>query len=54
MIRPTNFDGINLQIQLLVFDQAVYPLGKDTLKIALARSATCVGRHHAGDWGICT
>jgi len=51
-MRMTDLDRIDLEVQLLVFDQAVYSFGEHTLEITLSRSATRVGCHHAGDWGI--
>lgn len=44
--------GINLQVQVLVFDKTIDTLGEDALQITLTRATPCVSGHHAGDWGI--
>jgi len=49
----TNFQRINLQIQVLVFNKTVDSIGKNTLQVALAWSAPGISCHHSGDRRVC-
>lgn len=42
-----HLERIDLQIQILVLDQAVDAFGQDGLQVALSGSSTRVGCHHS-------
>ena len=43
---------VDLQVQVLVFDETVNTLSEDALQVALARATPGVSCHHSGDGGI--
>ena len=49
-----NLDGINFKIEILVLNQTIDTLRKNTLKIALAWATTGICCHHTRDRGIGT
>lgn len=44
-----DFERVNFQVQLLVFNKTVDSLGQHRLEVALTGSTACIRGHHTGD-----
>jgi hypothetical protein len=47
--RTAHLEGVDLEVQVLVFDQAIDPFREHALEVALAGTSARIGRHHSRD-----
>jgi hypothetical protein len=50
----TNLERVDLEVEVLVLDQAVDALRQDALDVALSRASASVGGHHSRDGRVGT